>query len=830
MTGARSRLRIGMLTMLPRQEVPVHSKTQASRSAAPAVADGAAVSVAVLAAAVTLFVASGASGGEPRLRYDAPATRWTEALPVGNGRLGAMVFGGTGDERLQVNEATLWGGGPHDYANPEAASHLDELRRLIFAGEVERAEALSAKVMGRPKLLMPYQPLCDLRLRLPGHGEAREYRRGLRLTDAIAETAYRVGPVRFRREVFASYPDQVLVARLTADRPGQLTFSVGLDSPQPGARVENEGEDTLKLSGRIEPRTNPPAAWIGSWDRPGTRFAALLEVIAEGGSARGAHGRLEVAGADAVTILLSAATSFRSYRDIAGDAAAVAREHLERAARQTYDQLRQRHLGDFQRLFSRVALRLGASESQEPTDRRLERFAEDQDPDLLGLYFAFGRYLLISSSRPGGQPANLQGIWNQDLVPAWGSKWTTNINLEMNYWQADAGDLWETEEPLWSLVRDLRETGAETARVHYRSRGWVLHHNTDLWRATTPVDGPWGVWPMGAVWLANQMWDHYAFCGDREFLEREAYPAMKGAAEFVLGTLVEAPEGSPVAGRLVTNPSTSPENRYLLDGQAYHLTYAATMDIELVRELFVSCRRAAALLGTDEAFRSELARAEQRLPPLAIGGRGQLQEWVEDYAEAEPDHRHVSHLYALYPGHGIDLRATPALAAAARRTLELRGDGGTGWSKVWKAALWARLGEGERAYANLKLLITESTLPNLFDLCPPFQIDGNLGGPAAITEMLVQSTAGEIRVLPALPRRWASGSLTGARARGGARLDLSWAGGRLVELRLRADHAAAYRVRYGDLSAEVHVEPGRTAVLDGRLRENRPAGPDRPVP
>jgi alpha-L-fucosidase 2 len=462
-------------------------------------------------------------------------------------------------------------------------------------------------------------------------------------------------------------------------------------------------------------------------------------------------------------------------------------------------------------------LRLGEDHSAETTDLCIKDFAENDDPSLLALYFEFGRYLLISSSRPGGQPANLQGIWNQDLIPAWGSKWTTNINLEMNYWQADMGDLWETEEPLWALIRDLRVTGAETARVHYHSRGWALHHNTDLWRATTPVDGAWGIWPMGEVWLANQMWDHYEFSGDREFLRRDAYPAMKGAAEFVLSFLVEAPAATPFAGRLVTNPSTSPENQYILNGKPEHLTYAPTMDIELTRELFENCRRAAEVLGTDAEFRSELDRTQERLPPLQIGKRGRLQEWIEDYPEAEPAHRHVSHLYSLYPGHEISLKTTPEFAAAAKKTLERRGDGGTGWSTVWRVALWARLRNPERCYANLKLLITKSTLPNMFDLCPPFQIDGNLGGPAAITEMLVQSTPEGISVLPALPQQWPRGSLKGVRVRGGGKVDIVWKEGRLTELRLQSDHAMKYRVSYGDESTEAQIEPGKPIVFDGAL-------------
>ena len=772
----------------------------------------------IVIAALTLPVSANASGSPFSLIYDKPASQWTEALPVGNGRIGAMVFGGTEDERLQINEGTLWGGGPHDYANPDAYSHLDEVRKQIFAGKVEEAEKLSENLMGKPSLLMPYQPFCDLRLHFPAHGQATEYRRELRLDDASAETTYRVGPTSFRREVFISYPDQVLVIRITADQPGQVTFGVGMDSPQAGVDVEAAANDTLQLTGQIQPRQNPASSWTGSWDQPGIRVAAILRVLPEGGSVRKAGGGLQISGANAVTILFSNATSFKNFRDIGGDALAAARAYVQRASRRSYDSLRQRHLADFRPLFSRVQLRLGEDDhSIDSTDQRIKNFAGNEDPALLALYFEFGRYLLISSSRPGGQPANLQGIWNQDLLPAWSSKMTTNINLEMNYWQADAGDLWETQEPLWSLIRDLRVTGADTARVDYHSQGWVLHHNTDLWRATAPVDGPWGIWPSGGVWLANQMWDHYQFSGNAEFLTRDAYPAMKQAAQFVLGTLQEVPAGAPFAGRLVTNPSTSPENRYVLNGKPHTLTYAPAMDIELIRELFENCQRAAEVLGTDAAFRSELKRAEKRLPPLQIGKRGQLQEWIEDYDEFEPQHRHVSHLYSLFPGHDISLSGTPEFAAGAKKSLELRGDGGTGWSTVWRAALWARLQNPERAYNNLKILINTSTLPNMFDLCPPFQIDGNLGGPAAITEMLVQSTSDEIIALPALPSRWPSGSLKGVRVRGGGKADIVWKAGRLTELRLQSDHVKKYRVSYGNLAAEIQIEAGTPIVLDGTL-------------
>jgi len=773
--------------------------------------------VLIVLAALTLTVSATVNQSLFKLTYDKPASKWTEALPLGNGRIGAMVFGGTADERLQINESTLWGGVPHDYTSPEAYSHLEEIRRLIFAGKVEEAEKLSETMMGTPKMLMPYQPFCDVRLHFPGHDQATEYRRHLQIDDAIAETTYKIGSVSFRREVFVSYPDQVLIVRITASQPGQLTFNLRMDSPQVGTHVESTANDSLQLSGQIQPRQNPPTSWTGSWSQPGMRFAAALKVSPEGGSVGSVEGRLEISGADAVTVLFSNATSFKNYSDISGDPLGGAYAYLERASKHSYDSLRKRHLDDFRQLFSRVQLRLGEDRSTESTDKRLKSFGENEDPSLLALYFEFGRYLLISSSRPGGQPANLQGIWNEGLRPAWGSKWTTNINLEMNYWQADAGDLWETQEPLWSLIRDLRVTGAETARVYYHSNGWVLHHNTDLWRATTPVDGSWGIWPVGGIWLANQMFDHYEFSGDRDFLRREGYPAMKEAAEFALGILVEAPAGTPFAGRLVTNPSTSPENQYLLNSQHHYLSYAPTMDIELIRELFKNCRRAAEILGTDTQFSATLDRAEKRLPPLQIGKRGQLQEWIEDYGENEPQHRHVSHLYSLYPGHDISLKDTPELAAAVKKSLELRGDGESGWSTMWRTALWARLQNPERAYANLKILITTRTLPNMFDQGPPFQIDGNLGGTAAITEMLVQSTPNKITVLPALPHQWSSGSLRGVRVRGGGKVDIVWNAGRLTELRVRSDRPVKYRIRYGDNKVNLETRRDKPITLDGNL-------------
>ena len=775
------------------------------------------LSLILLLASGVLSHSAEAAPPEPRLSFVRPAAKWTEAIPLGNGRMGAMDFGGVEDERYQINESTLWGGTPHDYANADAYQNLGEVRSLIFQDKVAEAEKLAAGMMGAPKVLMPYQPFCDLRLHFPGLDNPTDYHRGLDLTTAIADTEYKSNGVSYRRESFISFPDQVLVVHMTASQPGKLTFNITIDSPQAGTQTSANDQSTLELKGQIEPRQNPSSSWTGSWDHPGVSFAAKLKVINEGGSLHSGANGLEVSGATVVTLIFSNATSFKNYRDISGDPVRLADGYLERAVKKPYPQLRRDHAADFSALFSRVSLQLGQDHTDRPTDERIHNFAQTEDPDLLALYFEFGRYLLISSSRPGGQPANLQGIWNESLRPPWSSKWTTNINLQMNYWQADAGDLWETEQPLWGLIDDLRKSGANTAQLQYHSKGWVLHHNTDLWRATAPVDGPWGIWPSGQAWLANQMWDHYLFSGDRDFLNQQAYPAMKEAAEFSLGTLVEVPAGLPFAGRLVTNPSTSPENAYVLNGKPVHLTYAPAMDIELISELFANTRAAAHILGTDAAFSAKLEATQKHLPPLQVGSQGQLQEWIHDYGETEPHHRHVSHLYAVYPGHSIDMAGTPSLAAAARKSLELRGDGSTGWSDVWRIALWARLKNADAAYTNLKLLLTQMTLPNMFDLCPPFQIDGNLGGPAAMMEMLVQSTSDQITLLPALPSQWPEGLLSGVRLRGGGKADLVWKQGKLVQFRLHITRSARYQVVYNGRTVEVSTQPNKLLVLDGDL-------------
>jgi len=752
------------------------------------------------------------------LWYRQAAAQWTEALPVGNGRLGAMVFGGLDEERIQINEASLWGGSVHDYVNPDAHSRLARLRELIFAGRIAEAEKLSAEMMGLPALLMPYQPFCDLHLAFGGGSAASNYRRSLSLDEAVAAVTYDSHGVGFRREVFVSHPDQILAIRLTADRPGKQNVTIRLDSPQPEATAEIVGQGKLRLTGQIQPRDNPATSWSGSWKEPGLHYAAMATVHADKGTIAAENSSIQVRDADAVTILFSGATSFRTYKDIGDDALGKAELFLDRATTKSYGGLRARHVADHQEIFRRVDLKLGAdSKTGYPTDLRIAAAKTADDPSLAALYFQFGRYLLIASSRPGGQPANLQGLWNERLLPPWGSKWTTNINLQMNYWLAESGAMWETLHPLWDLIADLQEAGAQTARVHYRARGWVLHHNTDLWRATTPVDGPWGQWPMGAVWLANQMWDHYRFSLDEQFLQSRAYPAMRGAVLFVLDSLVEAPPGSTFAGKLVTNPSFSPENSYMLNGQKALLTYAATMDLELIAALFDSFSQASRQLNSDAEIRAAALKAMEQLPPLQIGSRGQLQEWIEDYPEAEPDHRHVSHLWALYPGQAISPSRSPALAAAARQSLELRGDAGTGWSKAWKIALWARLLEGDHAHLLLQSLLADSTLPNMFDTHPPFQIDGNFGAAAAIGEMLLQSDEGEVYLLPALPKAWSEGYVRGLRARGDLAVDIEWKGGRLTAAKLRSNRTRRVLVRAGDQSVELNLTGGRQIQLTGDL-------------
>ncbi|BDI29298.1 alpha/beta hydrolase [Capsulimonas corticalis] len=735
------------------------------------------------------------------LWYARPAQEWLEAQPVGNGRLGAMVYGGTEKETIQLNESTVWAGSPHNYDSPDALTSLPEIRKHVFANEWAAAQDLvNAHFMGRPVKQAQYQTVGALTLDLDDAPDVSEYRRELDLDTATVRVSYRSGGVRYTREVFASTPDRVIVVRLTCDKPGAIAFGAAFASPQQSA-VSILAPDTLALDGVAG----------AALDNPGSiKFTALARVLHEGGTVSASGAKATVAGADAVTILISMASSYHSYKDVGGDARGGALTPLDAAARKSYAELRGAHLADYQPLFRRLSLDLGASNiSDRPTDERIATFHQDQDPALVSLYCQFGRYLLISCSRAGSQPATLQGLWNDSMDPPWGSKYTVNINTEMNYWPAGPGNLAECYDPLFDLIQDISETGAKTAKSQYGAGGWVCHHNTDAWRGTAPVDGAfWGMWPTGGAWLCKSIWDHYQFTGDRSALAKN-YPLMRGAAQFFLDTLVEEPTHK----WLVTNPSISPENAHHHDAS---ICAGPTMDGEILRDLFDACANAAQELGKDGDFRNKVMLARARLAPIPVGHLGQLQEWLADWdaSATEQNHRHVSHLYGLYPSNQITRRATPELFAAARKSLETRGDESTGWAMAWRINLWARLEDGDHAFHLISGLISpERTAPNMFDLHPPFQIDGNFGGSAGILELLLRSQDDEICLLPALPSALPKGQVKGLRARGVFEVDIEWAEGRLVAATIHSLAGVKSTVRYGDKVQELSLRRGQTIWL-----------------
>ncbi|WP_298577278.1 glycoside hydrolase family 95 protein [uncultured Luteimonas sp.] len=739
-----------------------------------------------------------------RLWYPRPATQWVEALPLGNGRLGAMVWGGGKHERIQLNEDTLYAGGPYDPTPATALSALPEVRRLLFAGRYAEAEALAnAQMMGQPVKQMPYQPLGDLVLDFFEIAETNGYRRELDLDTAIATSSFEARGLQHRREVLVSPVDQCVAVRLSGDKPGRISLRIGLASDQPSAQVQSDGDAGLLMRGHNETA-------FGIEGR--LRFAARLRVLAQGGTLLRRGDRIELRDADEALLLLTAATSYRRYDDVSGDPETITREQLDAAARRRWHALREAHVAAHRTLFRRVSIDLGSTAADVaalPTDERVARFAGGNDPQLAALYHQFGRYLLIASSRAGSQPANLQGIWNDLMHPPWESKYTININTQMNYWPAEANALAECVEPLERMVSELAERGAHTARAMYGAPGWVAHHNTDLWRATAPIDGAqWGLWPLGGAWLLQQLWDRWDYGRDIDDLRR-IYPLFKGAAKFFAATLVEDPR----TGALVTAPSISPENQHP-HGAA--LCAGPSMDAQILRDLFGQCIDASRLLDTDRDFAARLASLRERLPPHRIGRAGQLQEWQHDWDMDAPeiDHRHVSHLYALHPSSQINPRDTPELAAAARRSLEIRGDEATGWGIGWRLNLWARLRDGQRAMKILRMLLSPSrTYPNLFDAHPPFQIDGNFGGTAGITEMLVQSWGGAVFLLPALPPDWPDGELRGVRVRNAGQVDLAWRGGRLREATLRSERGGEYAVDCRGSVLALTLAPGEAVRL-----------------
>jgi alpha-L-fucosidase 2 len=735
------------------------------------------------------------SGSDLILWYPTPAQLWVEALPVGNGRLGAMVFGGIEQERIQFNEESLWNGFPHGYQRPGAHRHLEEIRSLLFQGRQEEAQALaSVHFMSAPVVQRSYQAFGDLRFTFPtiSPDGVTEYRRELDLDSAVARTRFRVGDVTFTREVFASHPDQVIVARIAADQPGQVSFSVTPTSAHRWTYRTTRGADQLSLQGAVHEGV--------------LEFEARLLIEADGGVVALTDTLASVSGADAVTLILAGATSFVDYDDVTGDPLARNDSAIAAVRGKSFDQLRTDHVADHQELFRRVDIDLGSARTDVSTEERITSFTDGRDPGLAALLFQYGRYLLVASSRPGGQPANLQGIWNESNSPPWNSKWTVNINTEMNYWLAEPTNLPELSEPLFDMIRDVAETGVATAREWYDAPGWVLHHNTDVWRGTAPIDGPlWGVWPTGGAWLTQHLWWRYEYGGDEEFL-RDIYPLMRDASRFFVHYLIEDPR----TGHLISGPSISPENRGMVMGP--------TMDHQIIRTLFSNTIRAGEILGFDPALRDTLDSMRHRIAPTRVGRLGQLQEWLEDRDDPNDRHRHVSHLWGLHPGDEITRWDTPDLFEAARVSLEMRGDEGTGWSKAWKINFWARLHEGDRAYALLENLLTLTraqgtseaggVYPNLFDAHPPFQIDGNFGATAGIVEMLLQNHAGEIHLLPALPSAWPDGSVRGLRARGGFQIDISWQDGRLLEALLTSERGEPVRIRFGDEVREYQTQPG----------------------
>jgi alpha-L-fucosidase 2 len=735
-----------------------------------------------------------------------PADKWENAYPVGNGRLGAMVFGKTDEEQVQLNEETYWSGGPYSTVVKGGAKVLPEIQKLVFEGNYKMAHILFGRnLMGYPVEQMKFQALADLVMDFHDKGPAANYRRALDLDTAIVTTNYERNGIRYTREVFSSPVDQVVVVRLTADRPGSISFTAQLRGYRNEThsnyatdyfRMDGDGPDGLVVRGKS-------ADYLGVEGK--LRYEARLKAVPEGGALRVDWDELSIKNADAVTLLIAAATNFVSYKDVSGNPAARVDAVMKAVAGKTFDAIQAAHVKEHQRLFRRVSLDLPAtSGSALPTDERLKNADGMNDPALAALVFQFGRYLLVSSSRPGTQPANLQGIWNKDQNPMWDSKYTTNINTEMNYWPAEVGNLSECAEPLFRMIGELTDQGSQVAREHYGARGWVFHQNTDLWRVAAPMDGPsWGTFTTGGAWLCTHLWEHFLFTGDREFL-KTYYPVMKGSVEFFLDFLVPHPK----YGWLVTNPSTSPENFPAVPGQVpffdeittfrttTSICAGSTIDMQILNDLFGYAAKAAAVLGVDPEFRARALAAKARLAPMRIGRKGNLQEWIEDWDEAEKSHRHISGLWGLFPGHQISARLTPALAEGSKVVLEQRGLLGNGWSSAWKAGCWARLGNGAKAMENFAFAMRKYTTQSLFSICSgAMQVDGAFGMAAAVAEMILQSHEDELSFLPALPETWKEGEVKGLCTRGGFEVGLRWTAGRLGQATVFSKNGNTCRIR-----------------------------------
>jgi alpha-L-fucosidase 2 len=741
------------------------------------------------------------------LWYTRPADRWENALPVGNGRLGAMVFGKTDEEKIQFNEETYWSGGPYSQTVKGGYRALPEIQKLIFDGNYIKAHKLFGRyLMGYPVEQQKYQSLGDLILKFAPGGEVKNYRLELDLDSAIARVSYEQSGIHFVREVFSSPVDQVIVIRLTSDRPGSISFVANLRGYRNEAhsnyatdyfQMDGYGKDGLILRGKS-------ADYLGVEGK--LRYQARLIAIPEGGSLTVDDTDLSVKNADCVTLYLAAATNFVNYKNVSADPNQRVEDVFKAIEGKSFEGIKEAHLKEYQKFFRRVSIDLGSTlNSFLPTDERLQKFDGENDPNLAALCFQFGRYLLISSSRPGTQPANLQGIWNQSMNPSWDSKYTTNINLEMNYWPAEVGNLSECTEPLIRMIKELTDQGTEVAREHYGARGWVFHQNTDIWRVAAPMDGPdWGAFTTGGAWLCTHLWEHYLFTGDKEFL-KDVYPVMKGCVEFFLDFLVEHPK----YGWLVTNPSTSPENfpgrpgndpffdevtAWMSPGTT--ICAGSTIDMQILNDLFGYVAQAADIVGDDQEFKKKVLDTRRRLAPLQVGQKGDLQEWLEDWEQKEKSHRHISNLYGLYPGNQISLRRTPKLDEASRVVLEQRGLDGNGWSSAWKMACWARLLNPRKALENFNYCIHNYTFNSLFSICSKaLQVDGSFGVAAAVAEMLLQSHENELCFLPALPDSWIMGEVSGLCARGGFEVGLKWENGTLREASIYSKNGKICRIR-----------------------------------